>query len=91
MKFIGVTRDEDLLPDVKAYSKLLQCKQYKSWEILVDSWRNNLEALAKGFSSGDARVNPKYYPVTCRYCDGQPFCRIHEKIGMNSATRDDEV
>ena len=91
MKFIGVTRDEDLLPDVKAYSKLLQCKQYKSWEILVDSWRNNLEALAKGFSSGDARVNPKYYPVTCRYCDVQPFCRIHEKIGMNSATRDDEV
>ena len=91
MGFIGIARDEDLLPGMKALSESLQRQQYESWVGLVDSWRNNLEALAKGFLSGDARVDPKQYPITCRYCDIKPFCRIHEKIGVSCAARDDEV
>lgn len=91
MKFIGIACDEDLIPGVKGYSELAQCQQYESWSMIVDSWRNNLESLAKGFSSGDAKVDPKRYPITCRYCDVQPLCRIHEKIGINAVMRDDEV
>jgi ATP-dependent helicase/DNAse subunit B len=36
--------------------------------------------LADGFMNGDARVMPKKYPETCRYCDMQPFCRIRERL-----------
>lgn len=91
MGFIGIARDEDLLPGMKALSESLQRQQYESWTVLVDSWRNSLEALAKGFFSGDARVDPKQYPITCRYCDIQPFCRIHERIGVSFAARDDDA
>lgn len=91
MRFVGIACDEDLIPGVKGYSELMQCQQYESWAMIVDSWRNNLKALAKGFSSGNAKVDPKRYPITCRYCDVQPFCRIHEKIGNKSVMRDDEV
>ena len=88
--FVGVARDENLLPGIKALDESLQRKQYESWTVLIDSWRNGLEALAKGFISGDASVDPKNYPMTCRYCDVQPFCRIYEKIGADSAARDNE-
>ncbi len=90
MGFVGIARDEDLLLGMKALSESFQRQQYESWTVLIDSWRNSLEALAKGFSSGDARVDPKQYPITCRYCDIQPFCRIHERIGVSFAARDDE-
>lgn len=91
MGFAGIARDEDLLPGMKALSESLQHQQYESWAVLVDSWRNSLEALAKGFFRGDARVDPKHYPITCRYCDVQPFCRIHEKINVGFVARDEEV
>lgn len=87
--FIGVARDEDLLPGIKAFAESLQRKQYESWTALTDAWRNSLEVLAKGFLSGDASVDPKNYPMTCQYCDVQPFCRIYEKIAAGSAGRND--
>ena len=91
MGFIGIARDKDLLPGVKACSDSIRHHQYESWAVLVDSWHNNLEALAKGFSSGNARVDPKHYPMTCRYCDIKPLCRIHERIGVSFAAQDVEV
>lgn len=87
--FIGIARDEDLLPGIKAFAESLQHKQYESWTVLLESWRNSLETLAKGFLSGNANVDPKNYPMTCHYCDVQPFCRIYEKIGAGSAVQDD--
>ncbi len=71
MKFIGLARDRDLLPGVKANPE---------WKQLVDSWRTNLTRIAVSFSEGDAWVDPKKYPDTCRNCDLQPFCRIYERI-----------
>lgn len=70
MKFIGLARDSDLLPGVKAFSK---------WEEQVATWRVDLARIAVSFSEGDARVDPKKYPHTCRNCDLQPFCRIYER------------
>ncbi|HTD91938.1 MAG TPA: hypothetical protein VK663_14830, partial [Burkholderiales bacterium] len=46
----------------------------------VTAWRADLARLAAGFVAGDAAVDPKNYPQTCRYCDVQPFCRIHERL-----------
>ena len=74
MKFSGFSEKKDQLPDVK---------QAKSWEGLVEGWRKALGALAGGFASGEAQVDPKYPKAlkTCQNCDLQPLCRVHEKLG----------
>ena len=71
MKFKALARDSDLLPSVKADPE---------WEQLIASWRTDLTRIAESFSEGDAKVNPKKYPDTCRKCDLQSFCRIYERV-----------
>lgn len=41
-----------------------------------EEWRRVLEALAMAFYSGDARVEPKSYPTTCRHCAQRVLCRL---------------
>ena len=90
MGFAAIVRDADLLPGVKAFSQLTGCKQFSTWEELIATWRQHLTDLATGFCSGDAKVDPKNFPVTCEYCDMQLFCRVHERMSENSAEQDDE-
>lgn len=90
MGFAAIVRDPDLLPGVKAFSQVNGCKQFATWEDLVAAWRQHLTNLAAGFCSGDAKVDPKQYPVTCEYCDLQLFCRIHERIGEHAIAQDSE-
>lgn len=71
MKFKALARDSNLLPGVKADPE---------WKQLVASWSTDLTRIAVSFSEGDAKVNPKKHPDTCRICDLQPFCRIYERI-----------
>ncbi|GKS68315.1 probable DNA repair protein [Nitrosomonas sp. PY1] len=85
--FIGILQDSDLLPDVKAYSQLTGCKHFGSWRELIATWQQQLIVLAEGFSSGDARVNPKNYPVTCQQCDMQLICRISQRLNVDSFTQ----
>jgi len=80
MRFAAHARDGDLLPDTKAFSDSRYRDRYGSWQEVVAAWRADLERLAGGFAVGDARVDPKQYPETCRYCDVKPFCRIYERI-----------
>ena len=82
MKFKALARDSDLLPGVKADPE---------WEQLVVSWRIDLTRIAESFSKGDAKVDPKKYPVTCRTCDLQSFCRIYERIESTYAEPEDGV
>lgn len=79
--FSAIVKDADLLPRVKVFADTAGCKQFISWDELIATWRYYLTDLATGFASGDARVDPKKYPVTCTQCDMQSFCRIHERIG----------
>ncbi|MFY9317676.1 MAG: PD-(D/E)XK nuclease family protein [Burkholderiales bacterium] len=74
MKFSGFSEKKDQLPDVK---------QAKSWGGLVEGWKKELGALAGGFASGEAQVDPKYAKSlkTCANCDLQPLCRVHERLG----------
>jgi len=80
MKFAGLARDADILPDVRTLpdGKLKQAEP--SWGQQIEAWRAGLARIAAGFSAGDARVDPKRYPDTCRYCDVKPFCRIYERL-----------
>jgi probable DNA repair protein len=71
MKFAGFSMNGKEIPGVK---------QAKSWSGLMLDWRAELENLAAGFAAGDARVDPKKALATCRNCDLQPLCRVHERL-----------
>ena len=75
--YVGLAREEDLLPGIKALADARL--QYSEWTELVAAWRDELERLAAQFAAGVARVDPKRQPQTCMYCDLGPFCRIRER------------
>lgn len=78
MAFKGFARDEGLLPKVGAVGKG-QAKRYASWPVLLQALRGELDAIGRGFASGDARVDPKKGGATCGTCDQQMACRIAER------------
>ncbi len=51
-------------------------KRQRSIVDQMDEWRSVLVNLAEDFHHGDARVDPKLYPNTCKYCAQRIFCRL---------------
>jgi len=74
MRFIGIAKDEDLIPKVKR-------PQEAAWMEQLQQWRQTLTVLAENFRQGRAEVDPKD-PQACQYCDLHALCRIHEKTGV---------
>ena len=72
--FLGLSRSRNVLPEVKEAS---------DWNALLKGWKAETEKLATQFAAGDARVDPKVKKglQTCRLCDLQPLCRVHERFG----------
>ncbi len=81
MAYVGLARDGDLLPGIKAHADSKHNEQYPAWTDLVAAWGEDLERIALQFADGISAVDPKRYPQTCQYCDQQPFCRIRERFG----------
>jgi probable DNA repair protein len=75
--YVGLARDEDLLPGIKALADARP--EFPGWDELVAAWRDELERLSAQFVSGVATVDPKRQPHTCMYCDLGPLCRIRER------------
>jgi len=73
MKMAGFALREKEFPGVK---------QAKSWSGLMQTWKVELENLATGFAEGSAQVDPKKGLATCRNCDLQPLCRVHERLSV---------
>ncbi len=71
MKMAGFALRENEFPGVK---------QAQSWDGLIAGWKAEMENLATGFAAGAAQVDPKNGLATCRYCDLQPLCRVHERL-----------
>ena len=71
MKFIGIARDGEVLPKVKAFDS------WPGWPAL---WQKNIDALGREFATGVADVDPKRGLKTCKYCDLRPLCRVHERL-----------
>lgn len=71
MKFLGFSAAKGVIPGVKPAL---------DWGNLMKAWKANLEELAGGFAAGEARVDPRDGLATCRHCDLQPFCRVHERL-----------
>ena len=81
MKFTALAADETLLPVWKSLPDI-------GWDAQVGEWRRVLARLATEFAAGEAAVQPKNPPTTCRNCDLQPLCRIHERLGMVDADQE---
>src|SRR5258706_4266734 len=74
MRFMGFSKEENLLGGVR---------KAKAWHPLLQSWKDEAEALGKGFASGQAAVDPKRgLLVTCRFCDLHTLCRVYEKVNV---------
>ena len=86
MKFQGVGREPDLLPNVKVITenRSRNAKLYRDWPQLVEGWRGELESIGAAFVAGDARVDPKRGPLTCELCDQKMVCRIAEKADFGA-------
>jgi ATP-dependent helicase/nuclease subunit B len=71
MRFMGYAEDKSALPKLTHFS---------DWPELVAEWQASLTGLANEFASGAASVDPKNGLKTCRNCDLQTLCRVHEKL-----------
>lgn len=74
----GVVKDADIVEGIAAFPAGRDADKYVDWDDLLSSWKTELEALATGFTEGEARVDPKDYPKTCRWCDLGALCRVAE-------------
>jgi len=70
MSLKGYATDSSLL------TKLVSKKEASTLEEQVERWRRVLSDLATDFYRGDARVDPREYPTTCKYCAQRLFCRL---------------
>lgn len=82
MGYVGLARDADLLPGIKAWAESRYRDRHPAWPDVVAAWQADLERIAQQFAAGVATVDPKQHPNTCRLCDQQAFCRIRERIGQ---------
>ncbi len=87
MRFVGLARADGVLPGVKTPAAAGRHGAQPDWTAQVAFWRRELENLAVEYASGRADVAPRRGLQTCRECDVQPFCRIHERL---EAVADDE-
>jgi probable DNA repair protein len=74
MRFNGITRDENVLPKVKALAKTSKADAPESWTAQLSHWQQVLQQLAQQFCEGHAAVDPKD-SATCQYCDLTSLCR----------------
>lgn len=81
MRYMGFSRAKDAIPKVK---------EAENWATLLAGWKKELESLGSAFAAGDARVDPKRLLATCRYCDLQPLCRVHERLSALGEEREEE-
>jgi probable DNA repair protein len=79
MKFVGLAREQGVLPGAKTPAEAGRSGAAATWDAQVAFWRAELERLAHEFAAGNAAVDPKRPAHTCRECDLQPLCRIHER------------
>lgn len=88
--FAGLSRDPGLLPEVTTVDKQRTRVRIQSWEALVAGWREQTRRLGDSFVASAARVEPKEMLATCRRCDLQPLCRVHERVGTLDEGDDEE-
>jgi hypothetical protein len=82
MKFFGFSEGESGIPGARPA---------RDWPALVADWKAELERLAGEFAGGYAPVDPKRGLNTCRRCDLQTLCRVHERLSALEETEEGEA
>lgn len=80
LAFRGLAREEGLLPGAGLVSRDRSddAQAYDDWMQLLAGWRRELDALGRAIAAGEARVDPKHGPATCKACDQRLVCRVAE-------------
>jgi probable DNA repair protein len=83
LKFNGVVGAAGVLPGLPPGRKGHLREAMDNWPGVLDDWRRTCEALAADYRSGQASVDPKNGPGTCKasYCSLAPLCRIPARQG----------
>jgi exodeoxyribonuclease-5 len=81
-KFIGLSVDEGVLPDVTALEKVKNNSafiRFEHWDALLQHWHTSLTNIAHEIKSGVASVTfNKETDLT--YCDVKPLLRLPERM-----------
>jgi hypothetical protein len=75
--YVGIAHDADCFPGLRVPGEKGGPKGYGSWAELLAAWQRRLEALAREYAAGDARLAPDP-PRACAYCHLGMLCRIAE-------------
>jgi len=81
----GIAEDAAEAPGLTEPDALKRMELPANWQDILAHWRCVLEKLAAEFLEGYAAVSPKQPPVTCRYCELQPLCRIREQLDVEAS------
>jgi ATP-dependent helicase/nuclease subunit B len=84
IRFIGRVEDAGLV--MPRDSKLIQ-PPYSA--AMLQDWQNVLLDLGQQFLRGEAQVDPKQYPKTCKFCDLPGLCRIAESDPVDTGDEDE--
>jgi ATP-dependent helicase/nuclease subunit B len=84
MRFDGVARDAQLLPNVKAIRSATGLTGAPAWQAQQRAWRSLIERLIASFLVGEAAVDP--VPGACRWCHVIDICRIAESAGADGVS-----
>ncbi|NNM59425.1 MAG: hypothetical protein HKM04_06370 [Legionellales bacterium] len=74
MHFAGLSREDNLLPDVKAFNGIKET-EINSWNKLTHYWEEQLNIVASDFMIGNVAIKPRT-PQTCDNCHLSTLCRI---------------
>jgi exodeoxyribonuclease-5 len=80
-KFIGLSADEGVLPEVKAFEALSANSafaRFKDWDELFQHWQLSLKVIAQEIKSGEASVTFKQIS-DLDYCEVKPLLRLSER------------
>jgi RecB family exonuclease len=86
MHFVGSAKD----PATTVYRNFSGRTKVKSnlTEDALRQWSETLRILAADFLTGNAAVEPKSYPKTCRFCPLPGLCRVAE-VNVATEAEDD--
>ncbi len=91
-QFTGISRLDDMLPEVKSLEMLAGNTSLKKdigeWPRLKPLWEARIRKLVEDYQQGLAHVDPKS-PQSCHFCNFSPLCRIHTKNTWSSEGNDD--
>lgn len=82
--FRGLSRNPDMLPGMtkRMQDNLAARTAIESFDEALAHWRTAIPRLGDAFANGNAAVDPVDLQQACKYCDLEPFCRIHERTAV---------